>query len=373
MSLIHLAILAKAVEEQQKRTNARHSSSKKSNNTKKEYDYSKRDTTVSVETFLEDLLATDPKATKLFLLLKDCQKQIDDEDHQKLLEEVQKICAEYDEQDKLLDKEIEALEATGITLDNTAVTDKYYCSVKVKEAHGFGGYGSYSYNPARYFMGFNGMPLTREMIESNTNQFQIDLEKFNKENPNLDEQLTEIQTKITKQKKSLKYSPFNKQKKQSLLTDMLKVEKEIKIKLDQRTTLEKQSASFAALTPEQKKAIIAYMDQVANCIVVGEQLNNAINASIAIGQDYYGNNSKEERNVNQRMIERAAETSEFTIEEIDSILARIKATMEEHKVGYNRYERISDKTYTVWPTSPESMYAAKYYDKFYHDKTKTKK
>lgn len=373
MSLIHLALLAKAVEEQNKRTRARNSSTKKSDRKKSDSYSSSSDNTVSMETFLEDLLATDPEATKLFLLLKDCQKQIDDEDDQKSLEEVQRICVEYEEQAKLLDTEIEKLEATGITLDNTSVTEKSYCSVKTKEGLGFGGYGSYSYNPARYFMGFNGMPLTREMIETNTNQFQIDLEAFNKENPFLDERLVEVQAKIAKQKKSIKYSPFNKAKKQSLLTDMLKVEKEIKNKISQRTTLEKQSAAFAALTEEQKKAILAYMDQVANCIVVGDELGRAINASIAIRQDYYGNKSKEERNVHQRMLEKATEQGEFSMEEIETILARVKATMEEHKVGYSRYERISDKTYTVWPTSPESMFAAEYYNKFYVDKTKTKK
>lgn len=373
MSLIHLALLAKAVEEQNRRTRARNSSTKKNDSKKNDSYSSSHDTTVSIETFLEDLLATDPQATKLFLLLKECQKQIDTEDHQKSLEEVQRICAEYEVQDQILDGEIEKLEATGITLDNTAVTEKYYCSVKTKEGLGFGGYGSYSYNPARYFMGFNGMPLTREMVEKDINQFQIDLDKFNKANPNLDEQLDELTKKITKQKKSLKYSPFNKQKKQSLLTEMLNLEKEIKAKINERTTLEKQSAAFAALTAEQKKSILAYMDQVANCIVVGEQLSIAINASTAIRQDYYGNNSKKERNVHQRMLEKAVEQSEFSLEEIDAILARVKATMDEHKVGYSRYERLSDKTYSVWPTSPESMYAAEYYNKLYVDKTKTKK
>jgi hypothetical protein len=371
MSLIHLALLAKAIEEQNKRTGARHSSKPTS---KKEDDtYSYRDPSVSLETFLDDLLKTDPEATKLFLLLKDCQKQIDDEDNQKSLEEVQRICKEYDEQDKILDTKIEELEATGITLDNTKVTNQSYCSVKVSEGHGFGGYGSYSYNPARYYMGFNGMPLTREMIQTNTNQFQIDLDNFNKENPNLDAQLTEIQTKIAKQKKSIKYSPFNKSKKQSLLTDMLKVEKEIKTKINERTTLEKQSAAFAALTEEQKKAIIAYMDQVANCIVVGDELGIAINASISIRQDYYGNKSKEQRNVHQRMLEKAVETGEFTMEEIESILERVKTTADEHEVGYNRYERLTEQSYTVWPTSPESMFAAEYYNKFYKPKNKTKK
>lgn len=373
MSLIHLALLAKAVEEQQKRTGARHSSSKK-NETKKDDTYSYHDSSVSTETFLEDLLKTDPEATKLFLLLKDCQKQIDDEDDQKSLEEVQRICAEYDEQDKVLDTTIESLEATGVTLDNTAVTEKSYCSVKVTEGNGFGGFGSYGYNHARYLMGFNGMPLTREMIETNTNQFQIDLDKFNEENPNLDEQLTELQTKINKQKRSLKYSPFNKQKKQSLLTEMLNLEKEIKTKIKKRDLLKKQSAAFAALTEEQKKAILAYMDQVANCIVVGDELGRAINASIAIRQDFYGNKSKEQRNVHQRMLEKAVETGDFTMEEIEAILERVKATMEENKVGYNRYQRLDEtKTYTTWPTTPESMFAAEYFDKYYKGKNKAKK
>ena len=371
MSLIHVLLLAKAAQEYEKRTGARKSSTKSSE--KKESSYSHRDTTVSAETFLEDLLSTDPEATKLFLLLKDCQKQINDEDHQKSLEEVQRICMEYEEQDKLLDNEIKNVEATGVTIDDTAVTTKHYCSVKVKEGQGFGGYGSYSYNPARYYMGFNGIPLTREMLENNINQFQIDLEKFNEANPFIYEQLQELTINITKQKRSLKYSPFNKAKKQSLLTDMLKLEKELKKKLALRALLEKQSKTFAALTPEQKKAILAYMDQVANCIVVGEELSNAINASIAINQTYYGNKSYEERNVHQRMLERAVEQGEFSIENIEAILSKIYATMEEHKVGYSRYERLVDKTYTVWPTSPESMFAAEYFNKHYQDKTKTKK
>ena len=176
---------------------------------------------------------------------------------------------------------------------------------------------------------------------------------------------------IVKQKRNLKYSPFNKPKKQSLLTKMVNLEKEIKAKIEQRTTLENQSKAFDALTPEQKKAILSYMDQVANCVEVGERLSIAIHSSIAIGKEYYGNKSNEDRNVHERMLERATETGEFSMEEIEAILARVKATMREHEVGYNRYERLIEKSYTVWPTSPESMFAAKYYAKFYKDKTKT--
>jgi hypothetical protein len=115
------------------------------------------------------------------------------------------------------------------------------------------------------------------------------------------------------------------------------------------------------------------MDQVANCIVVGDELGIAINASISIRQDYYGNKSKEQRNVHQRMLEKAVETGEFTMEEIESILERVKTTADEHEVGYNRYERLTEQSYTVWPTSPESMFATEYYKKFYQSKNKTKK
>ena len=57
---------------------------------------------------------------------------------------------------------------------------------------------------------------------------------------------------------------------------------------------------------------------------------------------------------------------------IDTILDRINVTMEEHKTGFNRYERIIDKTTTVYPTSPESMFAAEYFKDFYKEKTKIK-
>lgn len=371
MSLIHLALLAKAIEEQQKSTGAKRSTKKE--NSKSDYHY-ESDNTVGIETFLEDLLEKDPAATKLFLLLKDCQKEIDKEDHQKALEEVQRICTEYEVQDELLQKEIKNLENLGITLDKSIAIEKYYRPVKKsKEGLGFGGYGIYGYNPARYCMGFNGMPLTREMLENNINQFQIDLDKFNEENPNLDEQLQEVTALITKQKRSLKYSPFNKPKKQSLLSKTLNLEKEIKNKIRTRTLLETQSKSFESLTPEQIKAILSYMDQVANCIVIGEQLSKAIHSSIAISQDYYGNKSIEERNVHQRMLQKVTEQSDFTMEEIESILERVKQTIDENNVRYGRYTRLSDKSYTTYPTSPESMYAAKYFEKFYKSQTKTKK
>ena len=198
MSLIHLALLAKAADNQRRRTAARRASTKK-NESKKNSSSTYHDDTVGPETFLEDLLANDPEATKLFLLLKDCRKQIDDEDERKSLEVVQEVCARYEEQYYLLKKQIDNLEDPGITLDRSKILEKFYCSVKVSEGHGYGGYGSYSYNPARYSMGFNGMPLTKEMIENDTNQFQIDLDKFNEENPNIDEQLIEVNKKISKQ------------------------------------------------------------------------------------------------------------------------------------------------------------------------------
>ena len=214
------------------------------------------------------------------------------------------------------------------------------------------------------------MPLTKEMIENDTNQFQIDLDKFNEENPNIDEQLIEVNKKISKQKKKMKYSPFNKEKKQAILTELLKVKNELTKKIEQRTILEEQSKNFAALTPEQKKAILAYMDQVANCIVIGEELSKAIHDSSNIKHYGYGNTSYKERNVGQRMLERAVEQSDFTLERIDEILSTIKATMEENRVRYNRYTRLVEKSYTTYPTSPESMFATEYFDKFYQSKNK---
>ena len=218
MSLIHLVLLAKAVEEQKKKTGAIQSNPKKQES-KKNNSYesslnSYYNNSSSMDNFLEALLATDPEATKLFLLLEEAQKQIDTEDHQKSLEKVQEISAKYDEQDRILQSKKTELKAMGITLDESLVIRKHYCSVKVKEGKGFGNYGSYSYNPARYLMGFNGIPLTKEMIENNTNQFQIDLNKLNEENPELDNRLSEITKKIEKLKKSLKYNPFNKTQKQ---------------------------------------------------------------------------------------------------------------------------------------------------------------
>lgn len=374
MSLIHLALLAKAADDQRRRTAARRASSKK-NESKKNNSSSYHDSnTVGPETFLKDLLANDPEATKLFLLLKDCRKQIDDEDEQKSLEVVQEVCARYEEQYVLLKKEIDNLEKLGITLDRSKILEKFYCSVKVAEGHGYGGYGCYNYNPARYSMGFNGMPLTKEMIENNTNQFQINLDKFNDENPNLDEQLAEVNKKISKQKKKMKYSPFNKEKKQAILTELLKVKNELTKKIEQRTILEEQSKNFAGLTPEQKKAILAYMEQVANCIVVGEELTKAIHDSSNIKHYGYGNTSYKERNVGQRMLESAVKQSDFTLERIEEILSTIKATMEENRVGYNSYTRLVEKSYTTYPnpTSPESIFAKEFFDRFYQPKNKTK-
>ena len=376
MSIIHLVLLAKAIEEQQKRTGAKQTSSQPEKKKKNDnYESALNDyynNSMDAENFLEALLSTDPEATKLFLLLKDCQKQINEEDRQNSLEEVQRICAEYDEQAKVLQTEINNLKNQGIALDSTSTITKYYGSVKVEEGHGFGNYGSYSYNPDKYLMGFNGMPLTREMIVNNINQFQIDLDNLNKENPNLDEQLNEIQTKIAKQKRNLKYNPFNKSKNQSLLTDMLKLEKEIQEKINYRTTLEKQSITFAKLTAEQKKAIISYMDQVANCMVIGEQLSIAINKSFSLRYDDYNTrNLNKERNVNQRIIERAAEQSDFSIEEIHTIIDSVKVIMDANKYSDFRYKKISDKPYHH-PTTPESMFAAKYYDEIYQDKRKAK-
>lgn len=376
MSLIHLVLLAKVVEEQKKRTGARQTSTNKQERKRNDsYESALNayyNNSSSKENFLEDLLATDKEATKLFLLLKDAQKEIDEEDYKKSLKEVQEIAKKYDEQAQLLQNEIRKLQSNGITLDDSSILTRFYCSVKVKEGQGFGKYGSYSYDPARYLMGFNGMPLTREMLENNVNQFQIDLDSFKKENPDLETKLSEISSKIAKQKRSIKYIPFNKEKKQELLNQMLNLEKEIKEKIEQRTTLERQSQLFSSLTDEQKKAIIAYMNEVANCIVIGEQLSNAIDSSIAIGKDYYGNKSNEERNIHERMLDRAAEKGEFTREEVEAIIDRIKTTMDENEVSISRYKKLSDKPYHH-PTSPESMFAATYFDKFYEDKTKIKK
>jgi hypothetical protein len=72
------------------------------------------------------------------------------------------------------------------------------------------------------------------------------------------------------------------------------------------------------------------------------------------------------------MLERAVEQSDFTLERIYEILSTIKATMEENRVRYNRYTRLVEKSHTTYPTSPESMFATEYFDKFYQSKNKQK-
>ncbi len=376
MSIIHLVLLAKAVEEQQKRTGAKQSSTQSQNKQRKNEPVwvdSYYDNSDDIENFLENVLEADADATKLFLLLEECKKQIDEEDYQTIIREVQNICSEYEEQDKLLHEAIISLKVAGIKPDKTEPRDVYYCSKKVEDGHGFGNYGTYSYDFTTHYTIFNGMPLTKEMIESNTNHFQIDLDKFNQENPNLDEQLAELTLKITKQKRNLKYNPFNREKKQALLDDMLKLETELKEKIESRTTLENQSKTFSSLNPVQKQALISYLNQVEICIAISKHLGATINSNYNIRYDHDTNTTNAKRNVNQRIIERAAEQSEFTVEEIENIIERIRETIKKNEVSFMRYKRLNRKKSYHHPTTPESMFAAKYFDEIYQEKRKSKK
>ena len=377
MSVVHLILLAKAVDEQQKRTAARISKTTQEQSKQKRNEPvwvdSYYDNSDDIENFLENVLEADADAAKLFLLLEECKKQIDEEDYQTILREVQNICSEYEEQNKLLHEAIISLKVAGIKIDKSETAEKYYCSKKVEDGQGFRNYGTYDYSFTSHYMIFNGMPLTKEMIESNTNQFQIDLEQFNQENPNLDEQLTELTAKITKQKRNLKYNPFNREKKQAILDDMLKLETELKEKIEYRTTLENNSKAFASLNPVQKQALISYLNQVEICIAISKHLGATINSNYNIRYDHDTNTTNAKRNVNQRIIERAAEQSEFTVEEIENIIERIRETIKKNEVSFMRYKRLNRKKSYHHPTTPESMFAAKYFDEIYQEKRKSKK
>ena len=386
MSILYLALLAAAVEDKKRRTNAHQGSSSKKERTNKNNDYEREirdyyNNSMDLENFLEALLAKNTEATNLFLLLEKCHQEVDQEDIKSTLEQFQETCKKGYEQDKLLQDKIKALTSTGITLDETSTTTSLYTAVKKEEGSGFRNFGEYSYERTKYKTGFNGLPLTKEILEQNCNPFEIELETFKQENPNIDTLLSEITAKVEKQKRKTQRIPFNKDKNQQLLDSMLRLEKDIKEQIARRTTLEVKSKSFAALTEEQKKAILDYLEQIEKCIISSIEINSALDYFWKLEDDIknrkylsYWNAPRlnKRRNVVNRIIEKAVAQSNFSREDIERILEEIKIIMNSNKFSEGRFNKISNKPYHH-PTTPESMYAATFYEFFYRKKPKTKK
>ncbi len=383
MSILYLALLAAAVEEKNRRTNAHQASSSKkesTNNYERELsDY--YNNSMDLENFLEALLAENTEATNLFLLLEKCHQEVDQEDIKSTLEQFQETCKKGYAQNKLLQDKIKTLTSTGIKLDETSTTASVYNAVKGEEGSGYRNFGTYSYKITQYRTGFNGLPLTKEILEQNSNPFEIELETFKQENPNIDTLLSEITSKVEKQKRKTQRIPFNKDKNQQLLHSMLNLERDIKEQIARRTTLEVQSKSFAALTEEQKNAILAYLEQIANCITSSIEIRSALNRVSEIENEienrkyhdyYHAPRLNEQRNVVNRIIEKAVAQSDFSREDIERIIEEIKTIMDSNKFSYDRFNKISNTPYHS-PTSPESMYAATFYEFFYKEKEKQKK
>ncbi len=205
-------------------------------------------------------------------------------DKKDILYTVQEISEKYDHEQELLKELREQIEKSGVKVSSEKQSKEHYAPVLTLEGRGFGNVGKYGYTSSRtYDVAFNGIEVTEEMLTNPeaTESYQKDYDYWQENNGDIESKISKIQSELTKQKNALKWKVW---KKRDISTKIENLSFQLSIydSLSQEGEKKKKNAEiFSALTGEQKKAILGYMQQIKKCETIGDDLKAHINESIS--------------------------------------------------------------------------------------------
>ena len=352
MNLLMLALIKKAVDEQN-RSHRRH---RRTGDKAPEKKGSYSSATYSENEFLTLVISEDPILTAFFKAIEEKGKEIDIQDAEKIRKEVGTALEEQAGRVVKINAIKDELEKLGVKLTtNTRTNYGITVGKKVTETYerAFGEKGEYAKTYEYFPTNFEGLELKPEWFtdkNKDINPFEKEYSNWQESYGDIDERIKAEEAYIAKQKIKVKFAIFGKDYQQyelesaeselKRLVDIKKRGEDLKEKLD----------IFAKLTPEQREKLKEYFDTIEETRKVGKEIDEKAREYENVSEHYYGysyygdrRKSAEERNKWQRAIDALiaeGEVSEELIDAVDSLIA-------EEDIGYQKYhEGVSHYSYS---------------------------
>lgn len=184
--------------------------------------------------------------------------------------------------------------------------------VEVEEGHGFGGVGHFSYNHVNYGTSFNGVEITKQMLERNINPYRIQYLQWADNHVGLAAEIYELEKSIAKEIKGIHI--FNKKEHDAFVASSIEKLKSMKEELNKGTQLKKKADTYDNLIPAYKDEIINYLTHLNDIVEDSNVYYQLINNSIQIDHRRY-----EEDNIKE-VLANGIKDGVFTEDEINNIV-----------------------------------------------------
>lgn len=343
-----LALVAKAIHDQNRGYYRRNSRKRKKSPEKKSSYYDKKYTE---EEYLYGLIVDDTVLTAFFQAIEKKGDEIDRKDAEIVRQEVEDGLKEQAERADKIHKKQEELVALGVNLEKRE-RSYYYDGVivgkKVTDTYkrAFGDKGEYSLEREEFPVVFDGLYLDRKWFTKeniNTNPFEAEYIKWKEGYPDIDKRLEEEEAKLKKAERRLNHAIFGRDKRETEVYIAERCVEEFKGAKERGKKIKLQYDTFAKLTPEQRIKIGEYFELIEEAEKAGKAIGEKANEYDAIMGKGYSNKAKsvEERRKWPRAIEaliEEGELSEELLDAVDSIIAQEEIGYEKYSEGVSSYD-----------------------------------
>lgn len=342
MNLLMLALIKKAVDEQNRSHRRHRRTGKEAPEKKSSYSSS----TYSENEFLTLVISEDPILTAFFKAIEEKGKEIDKQDAEEIRKEVADKLEAQAGRVARINGIKEELEKLGVVLTSDNSTFRgITVGKKVTETYegAYGGKGEYAKSYEYFPTVFEGLNLKSEWFtdeNKDTNPFEREYGHWYGSYGDIDEKIKAAEANVAKQKRRVKFAVFGKYEKED---DLERAEKELERLVSAKErgeVLKGKLDTFAKLTPEQREKLKEYFEAIEETRKVGIEIDEkARNYDNITGHyysySYYGDRRRcaEERNKWQRSIDALmaeGEVSEELLDAVDSLIA-------EEDIGYEKY------------------------------------
>ena len=346
-----LALIKKAVDEQNRSYRRRSSKKGSKSPSKSSSSSSYSSKTYTNEEYLGKVVADDPLLTAFFQALEKKGEEIDEQDAEVIRKEVEGKLKAQAERASKIKKIKEELSESGVTLTEN---HSYYgttIGVKVTETYrsAFGNKGEYAKDTIYFATTLDGLELKKEWFSPENrdkNPFDNEYNNWLQRHEGIDEKITKLEKEVKKYERKVKHAVFGVYKKENTLERLKDELSSAKYYKREGEKLKHNKDVIDSLTPENREKLYKYFELVEECREESKDLNDRISAYEGIkgGRDYYGSSKRKsaaDRNKWQRTIDALiadGELSEELLDAVDTIISEEDFGYEKYSEGLSEYD-----------------------------------
>lgn len=370
MNLLMLALIKKAVDEQNRSYRRSSRKSKKGSKSPSSSSSSYSSKTYTQGEYLNKVVAEDPLLTAFFQAIEKKGDEIDDLDAEVIRKDVEEKLKAQAERVTKIKKIKDELAEAGIEFSDTTTCYGVTVGVKVTESYksAFGNKGEYAQDTVYFPTTLDGLELKKEWFAPENrekNPFEDEYNNWTEKYKNLDEKIAFLEKEIKKYERKVKHAIFGVEKKEYTLENLKSELKSAEYYKREGIKLKRNKEIFDRLTPENKEKIYEYFEVVDECKEEGKDLSEKVKKYEAIKgsrYSYYSTGkraSAKERNKWQRTIDvliANGELSEELLDAVDTIISEEDFGYEKYSDGLSEYD-MSNKGFSENFRSAIAWYA----------------